>query len=59
MLTNDQLMGVGQYMSNRIEDGESFTPMEIYTMKSLSKELRKRIETTNAGKEKEKENDHT
>jgi hypothetical protein len=41
-LSNEQLLGMGEYIVGRIDDGEKLTEMERYTLKTLEKELKKR-----------------
>jgi hypothetical protein len=45
-LSNKQLLGMGQFMIDRLDEGEKFDEMEKYTLKSLQKEFKKRSEQT-------------
>lgn len=45
-LSNQQLMGMGEFMATRVNDGEKLNQMETYTLKSLAREMKKRIQKT-------------
>jgi len=41
-LSNEQLVATGEYMTSRLDDGDTLNQMERYALKSLQKEFKKR-----------------